>query len=98
MLVSHRWLRYAAPLLHGWLGITSLRGARRSRTARFFVAAQAAILAAAARPELAPAGPARKIALLCRYYVSTNAAIALGLRDHLVDGTEGHWTPPEGTR
>ena len=98
MLVSHRWLRYAAPLLHGWLGFSSVRAVRRSKVARLLVAAQALLLAAAARPERVPAGPARKLALVARYYVATNTAIALGLRDHLVDGTQAAWTPPEGTR
>ena len=98
MLVSHRWLRYFGPGLHLWLAASSLRGARRSWVSRALVAGQALLLAAAARPELAPAGPARKFALVARYYVATNASIALGLRDHLVDGTEASWTPPEGTR
>ncbi len=98
MLVSHRWLRYGAPLIHGWLAVSSVRAARRSRLARALIAGQALLLAAAARPEAAPAGPVRAIARVARYYVATNAAIALGLRDHLVDGTEASWTPPEGTR
>ncbi|MBO9532772.1 MAG: glycosyltransferase [Solirubrobacteraceae bacterium] len=98
MLVSHRWLRYGGPLLHLWLGEASLRGARRSRIARLLVAGQLAVLVLAARPQALPAGPVRRIGLLARYYVATTAAIALGLRDHLIDGTEASWTPPEGTR
>lgn len=98
MLVSHRWLRYFLPALHGWLAVASLRGARRSPVARLLVAGQLLLVAAAARPSAVPAGPLRRIAQLCRYYVATNAAVALGLRDHLVEGTEAAWTPPEGTR
>lgn len=98
MLVSHRWLRYFGPGLHLWLAASSLLGARRSWISRALVAGQVALLAAAARPDAAPKGPLRKLALVARYYVATNASIALGLRDHLVDGTEASWTPPEGTR
>ena len=36
--------------------------------------------------------------LLARYYVLTQASIALGLYDHLREGTEAGWSPPEGTR
>lgn len=97
MLVSHRWLRYGAPLLHGWLAAGSLLGARHSRTARLLVAGQLALLALAAKPGGLP-GPLRPFGKIARYYVGTNAAIALGLRDYLVDGTEAAWTPPEGTR
>lgn len=98
MLVSHRWLRYAGPVLHGWLALTSLRGARRSRIARLLVGGQLAVVALAARPEWLPAGTPRRAGRIARYYVATTAAIGLGLRDHLVDGTEAAWTPPEGTR
>lgn len=98
MLVSHRWLRYFGPGLHLWLAAESLLGARRSWISRVLVAGQVALLAAAARPEALPKGPLRKFGLVARYYVATNASIALGLRDHLVDGTEASWTPPEGTR
>ncbi|MEN0015221.1 MAG: glycosyltransferase, partial [Solirubrobacteraceae bacterium] len=98
MLVSHRWLRYGAPAIHGWLAVTSLRAAPRSRIARVLVAAQLALVAAASRPGAAPPGILRKLALVARYYVATNTAIAQGLYDHLAHGTEAAWTPPEGTR
>lgn len=98
MLVSHRWLRYAGPLLHVWLAGASLRGLRRSRIARLLVAGQVVVVALAAEPKALPRGPLRRLGLLSRYYLATNAAIGLGLRDHLVDGTEAAWTPPEGTR
>lgn len=98
MLVSHRWLRYGGPGLHLWLAVRSVPAARRSPTARLLVAGQAALLALAARPDELPRGPLRKLALIARYYLGTNLAIALGLRDHLIEGTEAAWTPPEGTR
>ncbi|MFT4036443.1 MAG: glycosyltransferase [Patulibacter sp.] len=98
MLVSHRWLRYAGPLLHLWLAGASLLGARRSPLARLLVAGQLVVLALAVRPEQLPGGPLRRAGLIARYYVATTAAIAFGLRDYLIDGTEAAWTPPEGTR
>ncbi len=98
MLVSHRWLRYFAPALHLWLAVRSLYAAPRSAVARVLVVQQLAVIAGAAAAGSAPDGPVRKFARLCRYYLATQTAIALGLRDHLVDGTEAAWTPPEGTR
>jgi hypothetical protein len=50
------------------------------------------LAAALAGPRLGRAG------LLARYYVRMQASIALGLLDHLRDGTEAGWSPPEGTR
>lgn len=91
---SHRLLRYAGPFLHAKLLAATLRLARRSRVARVLVAAQLAVLAAAAL------GGSRRgrVLLIARYYVSTQAAIALGLLDHLRDGTPAGWDAPEGTR
>ena len=40
----------------------------------------------------------RRPVLLARYYLLTQASIALGLADHLRHGTEAGWDPPEGTR
>jgi hypothetical protein len=83
MIASHRWLRYAGPFLH----LLSLR----SRTSR----ALHAPLAAAA----VAAGPVRARPLLvARYYVLTQASIALGLHDWLRHGTEAGWEQAEGTR
>jgi hypothetical protein len=36
--------------------------------------------------------------LIARYYVLTNASIALGLLDWLRHDTPAHWAPAEGTR
>jgi len=92
MILSHRVLRYAAPFLH--LAALALNLALLGEGPVYAVAlaAQAALLAAAALPVRA------RPALVARYYVLTNAAIALGLADWLRHGTPAHWSPPEGTR
>ena len=93
MLVSHRLLRYASPLLHlaaagatlallraGPLprgGARPARAARRGRGGR--------------RVRLRPL-------LLARYYVATTAALGAGLHDHLRHGTPAVWEAAEGTR
>jgi cellulose synthase/poly-beta-1,6-N-acetylglucosamine synthase-like glycosyltransferase len=84
-LVSHRWLRYASPLLHLVALAASLR-----RPA--LLVPQLLLLAAAAAPVRA------RPFLLARYYVLTTASIAAGLHDHLRHGTPAGWAPPEGTR
>ena len=69
-------------------------GGRAARLDRLALAAQLALLAAAAA-----GGPIRSRPLLvARYYVLTTASIAAGLVDHLRHGTAAGWTPPEGTR
>jgi glycosyltransferase involved in cell wall biosynthesis len=92
MIFSHRILRYAAPFLHlAALGLNvALLGEGWLYTVT--LALQLALLVAAAIPARARA------LLVARYYVLTNAAIALGLFDWLRHGTAAHWTPPEGTR
>ncbi|MGK2939041.1 MAG: glycosyltransferase [Solirubrobacteraceae bacterium] len=91
---SHRLLRYAGPFLHvKLLGATVLL-LRRSRVARVLLAGQLAVLAAAAAGQSLRSRPL----LIARYYVLTQAAIALGLLDHLRHGTPAGWEPPEGTR
>lgn len=52
-----------------------------------------ALLAAAAA-----GGRLGRLGLLARYYVLTQGSIALGLWDHLREGTPAGWEPPEGTR
>jgi glycosyltransferase involved in cell wall biosynthesis len=92
MILSHRILRYGAPFLHlAALGLNvALLGHGWVYTVT--LAAQAALLLAAAVPLRVRA------ALVARYYVLTNASIALGLVDWLRHGTDAHWSPPEGTR
>jgi hypothetical protein len=83
MMASHRWLRYASPLLH----LAALAAAPRTLRRLQLAAVAAAFLPVRARP-----------LLLGKYYVLTQASIALGLLDHLRHGTEAGWDPPEGTR
>jgi hypothetical protein len=88
MLVSHRGLRYATPLLHAIAFLASLRASRAA------LAAQLALLAAAAAGGRVRARPF----LLARYYVLTTASIAAGAYDWLRHGTPAGWEPAEGTR
>ncbi len=92
MIFSHRILRYAAPFLH--VGALALNLALLGDGAIYIVALalQLALLTAAAAPVRA------RPLLVARYYVLTNASIALGLVDWLRHGTVAHWSPPEGTR
>jgi len=94
MILSHRVLRYGAPLLHLVVLASSLGLVRRGRVYRAAVAAQAAVLAAAAAGGRVHARPL----LLARYYVLTTASLAAGLFDHLRHGTPPGWEAPEGTR
>ena len=92
MILSHRILRYGAPFLH--LAALGLNVALLGDGVVYTVtlALQAAVLLAAAPPVRLRAF------LVARYYVLTNASIALGLVDWLRSGTPAHWAPPEGTR
>lgn len=97
MIFSHRFLRYAAPLLHLIALIASAILAFDSTLYLVLFGLQVALLAAA----LIAAAIHFKPLLIARYYVLTTASVALGLidylrsRDTLLD--EG-WAPPEGTR
>ena len=92
MILSHRLLRYAAPFLHVATLALNLALLGEGPLYAVTLAAQAALLLAAALPVRARA------ALVARYYVLTNASVALGLLDWLRHGTPAHWAPPEGTR
>jgi glycosyltransferase involved in cell wall biosynthesis len=94
MILSHRVLRYASPLLH--VVVLAVNIALLGRGAIYIAtfAAQLALLGAAA---LAGRLRARPL-LLARYYVLMNAALAAGLWDHLRTGTPAGWDAPEGTR
>ena len=93
MVVSHRALRYATPLLHLVAAAATLVLLLSGR-ARVAAAAQAAVAAAAAAGGRVRARPF----LLARYYVLTTAALAAGLYDWLRHGTPAGWDAPEGTR
>src|SRR4051794_35545782 len=96
MIASHRLLRYATPLLHVPALVTAGVLARRDPTpvSRAALAAQAAVLAAAAAGGVLRARPL----LVPRYYVLVTAAIAARLLDHLRPGTPAGWEAAEGTR
>jgi cellulose synthase/poly-beta-1,6-N-acetylglucosamine synthase-like glycosyltransferase len=93
-ILSHRALRYPSPILHlialaanlallgeGWVYIATL-------------AAQLALLAAAALASLVPLRAFR----IARYYVVVTAASAAGLWDYLRRGVPLTWEKAEGTR
>jgi hypothetical protein len=94
MILSHRVLRYASPLLHLAVAGATLALLREGPAYRAAALAQAGLLGAAAaggRVRLRPF-------LVARYYVATTAALAAGLYDHLRHGTPAGWEAPEGTR
>ncbi|HEX5620889.1 MAG TPA: glycosyltransferase [Solirubrobacteraceae bacterium] len=94
MMLSHRLLRYTAPLLHVVLALTTLALLPRGRVYAAAAASQAAVLAAAAAGSRVRSRPL----LVARYYVLTTASLAVGLYDWLRFGTEVGWEPAEGTR
>jgi cellulose synthase/poly-beta-1,6-N-acetylglucosamine synthase-like glycosyltransferase len=94
MLLSHRVLRYASPLLHLAVAGATLALLREGPAYRAAALAQLGLLGAAAaggRVRLRPA-------LVARYYVATTAALGAGLYDHLRHGTPAVWEAAEGTR
>jgi len=93
MVLSHRVLRYATPLLHVLAALATLVLVARGR-ARAAALAQASLMAAAAAGGRVRSRPL----LLARYYVLTTASLAAGLYDHLLHGTDAGWEAPEGTR
>jgi cellulose synthase/poly-beta-1,6-N-acetylglucosamine synthase-like glycosyltransferase len=94
MIYSHRVLRYLVPFLHVVALAASIVLVSRGWVYAVAVAAQVALLGAAA---LAPLVPARPL-LVARYYVLTQASLAAGLWDWLTHGTPAGWEPAEGTR
>jgi glycosyl transferase family 2 len=94
MMLSHRLLRYTAPLQHVVLAVTTLALLPRGRVYVAAAASQAALLAAAAAGGRVRSRPL----LVARYYVLTTASLAAGLYDWLRFGTEVGWEPAEGTR
>jgi cellulose synthase/poly-beta-1,6-N-acetylglucosamine synthase-like glycosyltransferase len=86
-IVSHRHLRYASGMLHLLLLASSLALVRASRPYRFALAAQIALLAAAA----ARSG-------IARYYVLVTWATVPALVNYLRAGVSPVWEKAEGTR
>jgi hypothetical protein len=93
MIVSHRLLRDASPLLHV-VALAASLALSRHRLYALAAAAQGAVLAAAAAGARLPSRPL----LIARYYVLTTASIAAGLADYLRSGAPQGWDAPEGTR
>jgi cellulose synthase/poly-beta-1,6-N-acetylglucosamine synthase-like glycosyltransferase len=85
MIASHRWLRYFGPALHAVALLTAPKWLRRAQLTGLAIA-------------LAPLPSRNKGLLLAKYYILTQGSIALGLFDHLREGTAAGWDPPEGTR
>ena len=93
MVLSHRVLRYATPLLHVLLALAHPRRPRRPLSPRRRAPRDPSVAAALAGGHV----PWRPL-LIARYYVLTTAALAAGLYDHLRHGTAAGWEAPEGTR
>jgi len=86
-IVSHRVLRYGSGLLHLVLLGTSIALVTHGAFYDAVLAAQLALLAAAA------AGVG-----IARYYVLVTAATVVALWNYLRRGVPATWQPPEGTR
>jgi cellulose synthase/poly-beta-1,6-N-acetylglucosamine synthase-like glycosyltransferase len=94
MIVSHRLLRYASPVLHLVALAANAALFDDGPAYRAAFAAQAGVLGAAAAAGAVPARPL----LVARYYVLTTASVAAGLADWLRHGTPAGWEAAEGTR
>ena len=94
MIVSHRILRYLTPFLHVIALVASIALLGQGWVYVAAVAAQAAVVVAAALAGVVPT----RATLIARYYVLTTASLAAGLWDWLVHGTSAGWEPAEGTR
>ena len=92
-ILSHRLLRYAAPLLHAVAFTSALALAPRSAVGRLALGTQLGFLAL-----VLAAGRAGRAGLISRYYASVQAASALGLWDFLRRGTPRTWSQAGGTR
>jgi cellulose synthase/poly-beta-1,6-N-acetylglucosamine synthase-like glycosyltransferase len=94
MILSHRVLRYAMPFLHLLALIANLLLLTTSWVYAATMALQCALVLAAVLARWIP----RRLLLVARYYVLTQAALAAGLWDWRRHGTEAGWSPAEGTR
>jgi cellulose synthase/poly-beta-1,6-N-acetylglucosamine synthase-like glycosyltransferase len=93
-IVSHRGLRYLSPILHLIALGSNLALIGEGPLYVATLAAQAALLVAAALASLVPVRPFR----IARYYVAVTAASAAGLWDYLRRGVPLTWEKAEGTR
>jgi hypothetical protein len=93
-ILSHRALRYFAPILHLLALGTNLALLGQGSLYVGTLAAQLTLLVAAA---LAPLIPLRAFQV-SRYYVAVTTASAVGLWDYLRRGVPRTWEKAEGTR
>ncbi len=93
-IYSHRALRYASPIIHLIAFATNLALLGRGWVYAATLAAQVALLAAAALGDLVPLRTFR----IARYYVAVTAASAAGLWDYVRHGVPRTWEKAEGTR
>jgi cellulose synthase/poly-beta-1,6-N-acetylglucosamine synthase-like glycosyltransferase len=93
-LFSHRVLRYLTPFLHLVVLLTNLALLGDGWVYTATLAAQAALLLAAAAARFIRLAPLR----VARYYVMVTASIAAGLFDRIRHGPPGAWEKAEGTR
>ncbi len=93
-VLSHRGLRYAAPVLHLIVLIANVALLGQGGVYVAALAVQALVLGAAALATILPLRPL----LIARYYVAVNWASLLGLWDYLRRGVPDYWDRAEGTR
>ena len=94
MIFSHRVLRYAMPFVHLLALIANSILLTTNGIYVVTMALQCLLVAAAVLARWIP----NRLLLVARYYVLTQAALAVGLWDWQRHGTEAGWSPPEGTR
>ncbi|MBS1889569.1 MAG: glycosyltransferase family 2 protein [Actinobacteria bacterium] len=94
-LFSHRLLRYATPFLHVLVFLANLVLLGTGWFYYLTLILQLALLAVAA---LSARLPDDAVVRVARYYVLTQASIALGLWDRLRHGSGGRWEKAAGTR
>jgi cellulose synthase/poly-beta-1,6-N-acetylglucosamine synthase-like glycosyltransferase len=93
-IASHRLLRYASPFLHVVALATNIALAGQGTIYVVTLAAQVALLAAAAIGALWPLRPFR----IAHYYVTVTVSSAAGLWEYLRHGVPVTWDKAEGTR
>jgi cellulose synthase/poly-beta-1,6-N-acetylglucosamine synthase-like glycosyltransferase len=93
-IASHRLLRYASPFLHLIALATNIALAGQGTIYVVTLAAQVALLVAAAIGTLWPLRPFR----IAHYYVAVTASSAAGLWEYLRHGVPTTWDKAEGTR
>ena len=93
-IASHRMLRYASPFLHLIALGTNIALAGEGPIYVITLAAQVALLAAAAIGALLPLRPFR----IAHYYLAVTASSAAGLWEYLRHGVPTTWDKAEGTR